>query len=159
MMWLRNAMRAVAVIGAAAALRTLCVAPYRANLVLETVDRRTTYAETLDQASAAPLARRNLDDLTLIETPERLDPDWYLLYGANCEALGRKEDAAEIYSRALRIDQRPEIYVNRGMVMLQLGRMDAAVSDLAVAARFKPDVLYDLNGDLRARVAAAAAHR
>lgn len=158
-MWLCNAVRAVAVIGAAVAIRYLCVAPYLANFGLDTVERRTARAETLDQASAAPLARRNLDDLTLIETPERLDPNWYLLYGANCELLGRKADAVESYSRALRIDQRPEIYVNRGMVMLQLGRMDAAVSDLATAARFKPDILYDLNGDLRARVAAAAALR
>jgi hypothetical protein len=36
--------------------------------------------------------------------------------------------------------------------------MDDAVRDLATAARFDPFVLYDLDGDLQKRVAAAARH-
>jgi hypothetical protein len=59
----------------------------------------------------------------------------------------------------LRIDDRPEIYVNRGLVRLHLGQTDLAVSDLATAARFDPSVLYQLEGELRARVAAAVGSR
>ena len=79
-----------------------------------------------------------------------------LLYGANCEILGRWKEAADAYTRALRIDQRPEIYSNRGLVLLQLGRADAAVADLATAARFNPTSSINVDGELRPRVAAAA---
>ena len=44
-----------------------------------------------------------------------------MLYGANCELLNRYPAAADAYTRALRIDDRPELYVNRGMVLLHLG--------------------------------------
>ena len=153
---MRSAIRAVAIVFAAIAGYFLCVVPYRANLALAEITQRTMNTENVDAVAAAPVARTNLSDLAKIRAPERLNPNWYLLYGANCEILGRTSEAAEIYSRALEIDQRPEIYVHRGMVMLQLGRMDAAVNDLATAARFNPSVVFDLSGDLRERVAAAA---
>ena len=157
-MW-RSAIRAVVLAGAAVATYALVVLPYRANLDLEQIRRRTLSAEAVDASTAAPVARTNLNDLARIEVAERLNPSWYLLYGSNCEILGRLADANAVYSRALLIDQRPEIYFKRGLVMLQLGRMDAAVSDLATAARFNPNVIYDLDGDLRSRVSAAAALR
>ena len=40
--------------------------------------------------------------------------------------------------------------------MLHLGRVSEAEADLTRAARFDPAVVNDLDGDLRARVAAAA---
>lgn len=155
-MWLRNAIRLLAVIAAAAGLHFLFFAPYRANLEIGDIDQRTARAQSLDRVDAAPVARANLHDLLAIQRARRLDPVWYVLYGANCEILGRPGDAADAYSGALRVDQRPEIYFDRGMVMLQLGRIDAAVSDLATAVRFKPDLIFQFDGDLRARVSAAA---
>lgn len=137
----------------------LCVEPYRASLVLRDVGQRSALAETLDITRATALAHRNLHDLDSIQRPSRLDPAWYLLYAANCEMLGRWEEAGDAYTRALRIDDRPEIYVSRGMAMLHMGRADAAVADLATAARFDPKVLYDLDGELRSRVAAKAGVR
>jgi O-antigen ligase len=134
----------------------LCVLPYRANIALATITQRTLNAQNVDPISAAPVARANLHDLAAISTPEKLNPTWYLLYGTNCEILGSKAEAAGIYSRALEIDQRPEIYFNRAMVRLQLGRIDDAVNDLATAARFNPFVLYELSGDLRDRVEKAS---
>lgn len=153
---MRSLLRGVALVFAATAFYFLCVLPYRANNMLAAITQRTINAQDVDALTAAPDARANLQDLTAIRTAERLDPTWYLLYGTNCELLGRNADAVEIYSRALEIDQRPEIYVHRGMILLQLGRVDDAVHDLATAARFNPDVLYDLSGDLRERVAAAS---
>jgi O-antigen ligase len=152
---LRNVIRGAAIVFAAYAGYFLCVVPYRANLALATITQRTLNAPNVDPIAAAPVARTNLRDLAEIRTPERLNPTWYLLYGSNCEILGRKVEAADIYSRALEIDQRPEIYVNRGMILLQLGRVDDAVKDLATAARFKPDTVFDLSGELRQRVEAA----
>jgi len=155
MLW-RSAIRVIAVIIAAVGIRQLSVVPYRDNLLIGAVERRSSLAQSSNVPRAVGLAQRNLRDLDDAERSRRLDPNWYLLYGANCELLGRWHDAAEVYTRALKIDQRPEIYVNRGMVMLQLGRTDDAAADLATAARFDPAVLNDLDGDLRERVAAAA---
>jgi tetratricopeptide (TPR) repeat protein len=141
------------------AIDQLCVVPYRDNLVLSTVEYRSMLASSGRTPRAIDAARRNLHDLELAERSRRLDPNWYLLYGANCELLGRWRDAADVYTRALRIDDRPELYVSRGLAMLHLGRTTEAEADLAAAARFNPNVLNDLDGDLRDRVAAAAGLR
>lgn len=135
----------------------LCIEPWRASLVLREIEQRSALAQSLDAIRATALAHTNLHDLDSAAHASRLDPQWYLLYAANCQLLGRWEEAANTYSRALQIDDRPEIYVNRGMVMLHMGRADAAVGDLATAARFDPKVLDDLDGELRSRVAAKAA--
>ena len=158
-MWQRSVIRLAALAGAAVAIWYLVVLPYRANHDIDAIERRTLGAQTLDAVAAAPRARSNLSDLAHIELTERLNPSWYLLYGANCELLGEQAEAAAIYSRALQIDQRPEIYFRRGLVMLELGSVDAAVADLTTAARFNPNLVYELDGDLRSRVAAAAALR
>lgn len=150
--------RATAVVLAFAGLRDLCVIPFRDNLVLRDVERRSSAAQSLDPQRTASIAHTNLHKLDQARS-RRLDPAWYLLYGANCELLERWPEAADAYTRALQIDDRPEIYVNRGMVMLHMGRPDAAVADLATAARFDPNVLNEVDGEFRARVAAAAGLR
>jgi tetratricopeptide (TPR) repeat protein len=150
--------RAAAVLAAAIALYYLCVLPYRGNLLLRVVEQRSRLAESAPPLRAIDLAHTNLRDLVRARG-RRLDPEWYLLYGSNCEVLGRWEEAADTYTEALRIDDRPEIYVNRGMVMLHMAKPEAAISDLATAAQFDPGVIEQLEGELRARVTAAAAAR
>ena len=149
----------VALIVAATGIDQLCIDPYRGNLTMRVVRQRSVLAESLDPMRAAPLAHTNLHDLDLVARVRRLDPEWYLLYGGNCEILGRWTEAADAYTRALTIDDRPEIYVNRGLVKLRMGSTDAAVADLAIAARFDPRVVKGIDGELRARVAAAAGLR
>lgn len=151
---LRISVRAVAVIAAIVAFYFVCVAPWRGNLVLQEVSRRSEIAQTADAATAAILARKNLDDLDRIATARRLDTAWYMLRGANCLILDRLPDALDAYTRALRVDDRPELYVNRGIALYHLGRIDETVADLTKAARFDPSVLDQLNPDLRARVVA-----
>lgn len=152
-------LRAAALVAACIGIDHLCFVPYRGNLVLRQVEKRSLLAQSLDTRRAAALAHENLYDLDHAAGGRKLDPAWYLLYGTNCELLGRWTDAADAYSTALRIDDRPEIYENRGLVMLHLGRTDLAVSDLATAARFDPRVLDQLEGELRARVATAVNSR
>src|SRR5437764_962309 len=130
---LRLSVRAIAVVAALAALHFVCVLPYRGNLALREVSERSAVAQTSESATAAVLARQNLDDLAGVATARRLDPAWYMLYAGNCAVLGRWPAATDAYTRALRIDDRPELYVNRGMALLHLGRTDEAVADLAKA--------------------------
>jgi tetratricopeptide (TPR) repeat protein len=156
---MRSVIRIAALIAAAFAIHYFCITPYRGNLTLGAVEWRTTTAASSHPARSISLARQNLHDLGEAERSRRLDPNWYLLYGANCEFLGRWSEAAEVYTRALRIDDRPEIYVGRGMARLHLGQISDAETDLATAARFNPAVLNELDGELRDRVAVAAGLR
>ena len=152
-------LRMAALVAAGYAVNQLCIAPYRGNLILREVAARSLHAQSLDDRHAIDIAHTNLHDLDEVASGRRLDPAWYLLYGTNCEILGRWDEAAATYTTALRIDDRPEIYVNRGLVRLHLGQTDLAVSDLATAARFDPNVIYQLEGELRARVTAAVGAR
>jgi len=152
---MRSLIRIAAVIAAIIGIQQLCIAPYRGNLAIGAVEWRLSHAEENNLA----LVHKNLSDLATAERSRSLDPNWYLLYGANCELLGRWSEAADAYTRALRIDDRPEIYVSRGMARLHLGRIPEAEADLATAARFNPQVLNELDGELREHVAAAAGIR
>jgi tetratricopeptide (TPR) repeat protein len=134
----------------------LCVIPFRDNLVMRDVEERMAIMETVDSFHRASLARLNLADLDRVARSRRLDPAWYMSYGANCEILDRWQGAANAYTRALAIDQRPEIYFSRGLVMLRLGRIDQAAADMLTAVRFNPFFIERIDGELRARVAAEA---
>lgn len=149
-------LRVATFIVACFAINRLCIDPFRANLILREVAQRSLIAQTRDARHATEIAHMNLHDLDVAASARALDPAWYLLYGTNCELLGRWAEAAETYTSALRIDDRPEIYENRGLVMLHLGKPDLAVSDLATAVRFDPKILDQIDGELRVRVAAAA---
>ena len=147
---MNSVLRIVALIAAAFGIYRLCVVPYRDNLLV---------AAVMQQTGSVQLATTNLRQLDLAEGSRRLDPNWYLLYGANCELLERWHDALIVYSRALEIDRRPEIYEARGLVLQHLGQESEAEADLVTAARFNPGMLNDLDDTLRPRIAAAAGIR
>jgi tetratricopeptide (TPR) repeat protein len=154
---MRRVSAVLAFVAACLGIHCLCIVPFRDNLVMREVEERTMLAEnTTDPVLVALLARTNLADLERIARSRRLDPAWYVLTARNAEALGRWTDASNAYTHALAIDQRPEIYFARGLLMLQLGRTDAAASDMTAAVRFDPQYLDQIEGDLRARVAAKA---
>lgn len=146
----------IVVVAAGFAIHRLCVIPFRDNRAMREVEERMRIAESVDSARAVPLARANLADLDRVARSRRLDPAWYMFYGANCEILDRWQDAADVYTRALAIDQRPELYFSRGLVMLHLGQIDRAAEDMITAVRFNPFLLDRIGGELRARVAAGA---
>jgi tetratricopeptide (TPR) repeat protein len=161
-MWRTSAIllvRVAAFVVACFGIDRLCIEPFRANFILREVALRSMAAQSLDARRAKELAHQNLSALIDTARAGKLDPAWYMLYGTNCEILGRWNEAAETYTNALRIDDRPEIYENRGLVMLQLGKPDRAVSDLATAVRFDPLILDQIEGELRVRVAAAVSSR
>ena len=60
---------------------------------------RQAAAQAAPAQSAAVLARQNLEELAAVATARRLDPAWYMLYGANCELLDRYPAAADAYTR------------------------------------------------------------
>jgi tetratricopeptide (TPR) repeat protein len=148
--------RAAALAAAALGIYWLCIEPHRAAVAEAAVERRTIVAEAVGRQLGAITARENLRDLDRIAFARRLAPTWYVLYGRNCSLMGRWREAIDVYTRGLRIDQRPEIYFDRGLARLRVGETGAAVADLAAAARFNPFLVEQLDGELRLRVAAAA---
>lgn len=150
------ALGVIVIVAAAFAIHRLCVIPFRDNVVMREVEERMSVVESVDPVRAVPLASANLADLDRVARSRRLDPAWYMFYGANCEILERWQDAANAYTRALAIDQRPEIYFSRGLVMLHLGRIDRAAEDMITAVKFNPFLIDQIGGELRARVAAGA---
>lgn len=147
---------AVVLAGAAAGIHQLCVIPFRANLVMHDVEKRMAAVESAGLFRPSSLAHQNLTDLERVARSGRLDPAWYMFYGANCEALERWQDAAGAYTDALAIAQRPEIYFSRGLVRLHLGQIEPATADMVTAVRFNPFFVERLDGELRTRVAAEA---
>jgi tetratricopeptide (TPR) repeat protein len=147
---------AIVIVAASFALLRLYVIPSRDNKIMRDVEERMAVVRSVDATRALPLARANLADLDRAARSRTLDPQWYLYCGANCELLDRWQDAADAYTRALAIDQRPELYFSRGLVLLHLGRIDDATADMVTAVRFNPFLLDQIGGDLRARVAAEA---
>jgi tetratricopeptide (TPR) repeat protein len=153
---MRLSLRAVALVAAIVAIDLVCVLPWRGNLALREISDRSALALASEPQTAAVAARENLDRLDDVARARRLDPSWYMLYAGNCEVLGRLPSAIDAYTRALRVDDRPEFYENRAMILLRLGRNEEAMADLVKAARFDPTIVEHLDGEVRARVTAAA---
>lgn len=154
----RVACRVVAIAFVAFALHRLAWMPWEANHVLSLVEARSRVAiDSGDPVTTAVIARGNIDQLRRISKATRDDANYYMLYAANAKLLGDLDLSERMYTAALdNADHRPEIYYERGLVYLQKGQVDAAVADLAHAAKFNPSVVYTLSGDLQQRVMALA---
>lgn len=142
-----KALRVLAVVLAAVAcgwaIVEFAVRPIHCNRVITDMTRRTNALEGIgDDYQRIARARTNLQTLRGLqcETDVRVP----MLIGANEEALGQFDDALTAYRDALRVDQRPEIYVAIGDALVQEGKVDEAVDNYVIAARFSPNVLENI---------------
>ncbi len=154
----RYLIRVAATVLAAAGLYRFAWLPWTANVVLSAVEARSRLAlKGDDPAAVAIIARNNIDALRRIAPAVSDDANYYMLYAANARFLNDLDVAAAEYTAALdHADRRPEIYYERGLVYLAMGRTDAAVADLAHAAQFDPNLVLSLSGELQDRVVLAA---
>jgi tetratricopeptide (TPR) repeat protein len=128
--------------------------PERANHVLKSVQIRTQTALETPGDRAIFAARDNIAFLQTVTNACQLSVDYHLLYAVNERILGRNDDAIEHYTAALAADHRPEIYVDRGITYLEEGKLDPATADIALAVRFNPLYLDNIDAGMQARVAA-----
>ena len=128
--------------------------PAHANHVMKSVQMRTQTALATPGDRAIFAARDNIAFLQTITNACQLSVDYHLLYAVNERILGRNDDAIEQYTAALAADHRPEIYLERGITYLEEGKLDPATADIALAARFNPAYLDDVDAGMQARVAA-----
>jgi len=133
----------------------LVLVPIRCSHAILPIERQTRSALASSSASAARrIATANLARLEAVCGGCKTDVDLYLLRAFNLRILGRNEDALLELKNGLRIDNRPELYVNRGQILLEMGQLDAAVAEFAMVARFSPKLIESLDPELRARIAA-----
>ncbi len=130
--------------------------PYHANHVLFELDQRSEAAQNGDAFRAAPIARDNLTRLQTVADVAGTNLVYHMLFAENARVLHRWDDALLHYDAALTIEHRPEIYFQRGLTLVERGDVDAEIPDLATAARFRPRLLEDLEGELLERVRVAA---
>jgi tetratricopeptide (TPR) repeat protein len=146
--------RLTAVAAAALALYYGAWMPEHADHVLKSLTIRTQAAMQIDGDRAVFIARENLARLQPIDGACRLSVDYHLISAVNERILGRNGEAVEHYTAALAADHRPEIYFDRGVTYLKEGNLDAATADIALAVRFNPAFLEDVDTGMQERVAA-----
>lgn len=147
--------RLVAILAAAIGIQYLCVAPYAGNRTLHRVDQRT-HAAVIDpnDQRAAIFARASIGQLMRIAHVRKDEVTYDLLFAANDRILNRPDDALAHYDAALLADHRPEIYFERGLVLMGLGRKRDAIASLVTALRFDPNLVDSLDSPIREEVAA-----
>jgi tetratricopeptide (TPR) repeat protein len=76
-----------------------------------------------------------------------------MIVAANYRVLGRNDEAIRFYREALRLDPRPELYVNLGAAELAVGDRNTARNDALSGALFSPfSVRFIEDGQLREEV-------
>jgi tetratricopeptide (TPR) repeat protein len=151
---LRALCRLLATAAAVLAVYRYAWLPEYADHVLKSVMVRSQAALQMSPDRAMAIARTNLDRLEPIAGASQLSVDYHLTYAVNARILHRTDDAIEHYTAALAADHRPEIYFDRGVTFLEEGKLDPATADIAMAVRFDPVYLEDIDSGMQARVAA-----
>ena len=106
------------------------------------------------------MARQNLERLDDLPASCHDEVDWIMLAAANSRIVGERQRAVDEYTRALALYQRPEVYYNRGMTLLEMRQLERAVPDLAVAVAFNPVLTEGLDEETQRLVKSAiASHR
>lgn len=150
----RTICRLAAIAAAALAAYRYAWLPEHADHVVKAVTTRSQEALQMSLERAKAVAQKNIELLQPVADACRLSVDYHLVYAVNARILGRNDEAIEHYTAALMADHRPEIYFNRGVTYLEEGKLDAATPDIALAVRFNPQFLYDVDAGMQERVTA-----
>jgi tetratricopeptide (TPR) repeat protein len=150
----RAVCRLAAAAAAALAAYRFAWLPEHADHVVKSVTVRSQAALRMTDDRAAFVARDNLDRLQPFAGTCQLSVSYQLVYAVNARILHRNDEAIEHYTAALAADHRPEIYFDRGTTYLEEGKLDAAAADIALAVRFNPVYLDDIDVGMQERVAA-----
>ena len=146
---------AIAVVAACVyAFYVFCVLPYRCNRIKNARIRSTEYAYAHAGTRAGSLqARRNLEALLECMRSTCQDVSLDMIAAANDRVLGQYDDAIRLYRDALRLDRRPELFVNLAAAEAAAGDRGAAREDLVRATLFSPWAIQSIeDGQLRQEV-------
>ena len=130
------------------ALRVLAIMPWQCNV------QRLQGQQFIDQWYSSPRrgdvvlqTREHLTRSYACEPYCAANAPMYMQRAALLRMLDRNDDATQTYREMLRHHQRPEIYLELGMMQLFDGQHAAAIDTFCVATRFSPGIL--LSGSRR----------
>jgi tetratricopeptide (TPR) repeat protein len=138
---------AVAVLAAVPPLlRVLTVIPWRCNV------QRLHAQQYIDQWYSSPRrgdvvlqTREHLTRSFACEPYCAANAAMYMQRAALLRMLDRNDEATQTYREMLRHHQRPEIYLELGMMQLFDGQHDTAINTFCTATRFSPAILLSSN--------------
>jgi hypothetical protein len=148
------AVRACAVVLALVALNRFCIVPFRCNRAI--LDARLlaarAAAEPTPSRASADAQRSSALVEPFVASCGRTEVNLHIILASNAITAGHADEALSHYDDALAIEQRPEIYFDRGMTQIGLRRTAAGEADLVRAVRFNPYLLDEIGGETRERV-------
>jgi tetratricopeptide (TPR) repeat protein len=155
----RIAVRACAIAVGLLLLHHLVWLPAQCNRTLRSVEARTRFTMGKVASVEIPAARENIRELESIAPGCENDVNLYMLLAANKRTVGRIDEAIRDLTNLLRIADRPEIYLTRGLLHMEAGNLAAAENDLVTAVELRPGYLGELHGELRNRISKTIADR
>lgn len=136
---------------AAGGVYWVTIAPLRCNRRETAVVSRTKRIAFAPRTIASPIARENIEWMEKCVCFAPAETNLQMLAAANYRTLGRTDDAIAAYYKALRWDERPEIYVELGLTELEGGYEASGRAHLYRGALFNPDLLKDAEGAVVAK--------
>jgi tetratricopeptide (TPR) repeat protein len=125
--------------------------PLACNQELNVVRGRTRAArDTGNSVEVAALAQASLTELRRMEGRCRTNIWLYTLEAENEDLLEQKEQAIAALRRGLAVDQRPELYMDIGDLLVDMGRTDEAVESYLTPVRLSSDRLANIPSPLAA---------
>lgn len=124
----------------------------RASHVLRAVEVRTVSA-LQGGPDAATIVIQNVAALRAIAELDPAEVGIPVALGSQYLLLGRYASAAAAYEQALRLEVRPETYLNLGRAMLGSQRRDDALDAFERAVLLSPRLERELSVEVRAEVA------
>ena len=152
----RRLLALVAVVAGAAAIHYFCVLPYRCNRLksAQTAALERAFNHALLPAGRIE-ARQSLQALLPCAAPICRDVSVDMLIAAGYRIVGQPREAIRFYQHALRLDERPEIYINLAAAEIAVGLRDEARNHLLRAVLFAPWTIRSIeDGALRQEVIA-----
>lgn len=122
-----------------------CYLPYQCNIFKRAAEAAVTSVESLNSpVQRGAFARHNLEQSMewIARCPD--DLELYMIAAGSLRELGRSDQAIPMYEHALKLDRRPEIYLNLGETQMESGQVAEAIPNLAAAVLFDPNLLPDV---------------
>ena len=105
-----------------------------------------------DEITARIAARDTVESMNRCIPCAPMDVNQYMIRGAALRMLGRPEEAALDYRRALHVDRRVELFLNLGQAEMEAGHDDAAADALITAVYLVYSYVDDLPQPMQDRV-------
>lgn len=127
--------------------------PFVCNLRHNDLEASTLFLKQVaDDTRIAVMARENVRKARTLCAMCPTTVAFHQHLAENQYALALKEDALASYGLALTVDRRPEIHLARGNILVELGRIDEAVSNYVQAVKFYPALIDNVSSPYAARL-------